>query len=204
MKRITTYFDYKSPYAYLAQADTLALAEREGVELDLLPYTLDIPAYLGRAEVNERKEVVRSERNAHQWRRVIYSYMDCRREANRRGIVLRGTRKIFDSTIAHIAYLFARGHDNIFVFHMQVYEKFWRRELDIEDPLVMTAALEAAGIPGDGFRDYLDRDGPRDLQRMQKAAEDEGVFGVPSYFIEGQHYWGYERLPRVIEHLDSD
>jgi len=203
MKKVTSYFDYKSPYAYLAQADTLALAGREGVELELLPYTLDIPAYLGRAEVNEHKEVVKSERNAHQWRRVRYSYMDCRREANRRGIVLRGTRKIFDSTIAHITYLFAHRHDNVFVFHMQVYTKFWRRELDIEDPLVMAAELETAGIPSDGLKDYLRDEGRRDLQSIQRAAEEAGAFGVPSYFVEDQHYWGYERLARVIEQLEQ-
>jgi hypothetical protein len=41
------------------------------VRVDWLPYTLDTPSYLGSARVNERGEVVESERNAHQWRRVL-------------------------------------------------------------------------------------------------------------------------------------
>ena len=44
--------------------------------LDWLPYTLDIPSYLGSARVDERGEVIEAARNAHQWRRVRYSYMD--------------------------------------------------------------------------------------------------------------------------------
>ena len=40
--------------------------------------------------------VIRAERNAHQWRRVRYLYMDCRRQARRRGLTIRGPRKIWD------------------------------------------------------------------------------------------------------------
>ena len=92
---------------YLAQEASLALPDEFGITLELVPYTLDIPSYLGRAEVDGQGSVMLSERNAHQWRRVRYSYMDCRREANRRGLVIKGTRKIFDSSLAHIGFLFA-------------------------------------------------------------------------------------------------
>ena len=39
-------------------------------------------------------------RNAHQWRRVRYSYMDCRGHARKRGLIILGTRKIWDSSLA--------------------------------------------------------------------------------------------------------
>ena len=86
-REVVHYFDYKSPYAYLAQQATFALADLPGVALRLVPYTLDIPAFLGRAEVDEEGRVLSQERNAHQWRRVRYVYMDCRREARPRGSV---------------------------------------------------------------------------------------------------------------------
>src|SRR5215467_12006756 len=50
--------------------------------------------------VDENGRVIEEERNAHQWRRVRYSYMDCRRQARKRGLIIRGPRKIWDSTIA--------------------------------------------------------------------------------------------------------
>src|ERR1043166_5022690 len=87
--RIRVYSDYKSPYAYLAKDPAYDLARETGVTLEWLPYTLDIPAYLGSAKLDTGGNVVEQSRNAHQWRRVKYSYMDCRREANRRGLTIR-------------------------------------------------------------------------------------------------------------------
>jgi hypothetical protein len=68
--------DYKSPYAFLAKDLIYELEDRFDVHLEWLPYTLDIPSYLGSARLDERGEVIESNRNAHQWRRVRYSYMD--------------------------------------------------------------------------------------------------------------------------------
>ena len=83
-KTLTLYIDYKSPYAYLAKEPAYRLERETGVAIDWLPYILDIPAYLGSAKVDAEGRVLEQDRNAHQWRRVKYSYMDVRREANRR------------------------------------------------------------------------------------------------------------------------
>ncbi len=78
-RTLTAYIDLKSPYAYLAIEPTRRLARRCGVALDWLPYTLDIPSYLGSAKVDETGQVIEQDRSPHQWRRVKYSYMDVRR-----------------------------------------------------------------------------------------------------------------------------
>ena len=89
-RTVTVYIDFKSPYAYLAKGPAYELERDYPVRLDWLPYVLDIPSFLGSARVDESGRVVESERNAHQWRRVRYSYMDCRRQAQKRGLVIRG------------------------------------------------------------------------------------------------------------------
>ena len=73
---ITVYSDYKSPYAYLAKDLAYELERDFPVRLDWLPYVLDIPSFLGSARVDGERRVVEEARNAHQWRRVRYSYMD--------------------------------------------------------------------------------------------------------------------------------
>ena len=83
------FIDYKSPYAYLAVEPAYRLEAETGVAFDWQPYTLDIPAYLGDATVDADGRILEENRNEHQWRRVKYSYMDCRREANRRATVER-------------------------------------------------------------------------------------------------------------------
>lgn len=201
---VTSYFDYKSPYAYLAQADTFALASDLGATLELIPYTLDIPAYLGSARTDDDGTVIEQSRNSHQWRRVRYSYMDCRREANRRGLTVRGPRKIFDSRTAHIGFLFITDPEAQRRYHDAVYEQFWRRELDIENAELVAAQIVAAGWDAAGFETYLAGTGPVQLDTLQRQAEDAGVFGVPSYLVGSELFWGAERLERVRERLAGE
>ena len=200
--KLVHYFDYKSPYAYLAQEATFDLAERTGADLDVLPYSLHIPDFLGSAEVDANGRVLAQSRNEHQWRRVRYSYMDCRREANRRGLTIRGPRKIFDSSVSHIGFLWAKEQSGGFrTYHDTVYEKFWRRELDIEDPDTIERTLSECGVETEGFRAYLEADGPKRLEEVKREADAKGVFGVPGYLVGDELFWGAERLERVAERL---
>ncbi len=199
--KLIHYFDYKSPYAFLAQEGTFALADRAGAELDVLPYSLHIPDFLGAAEVDAEGRVLSQSRNEHQWRRVRYSYMDCRREANRRGLTIRGPRKIFDSTCSHVGFLWAKERGGFRPYHDTVFERFWRRELDIEDPAIIEDTLAASGVEVRGFRDYLGHEGPRRLEEIRQDAEAKGVFGVPGYLVGEELFWGAERLDRIAERL---
>ena len=75
-RTVTIYIDYKSPYAYLAKDLAYTLERDCPVRLDWLPWVLDIPSFLRSARVDDSGRVIENERNAHQWRRVQYSYMD--------------------------------------------------------------------------------------------------------------------------------
>jgi 2-hydroxychromene-2-carboxylate isomerase len=198
------YIDYKSPYAYLAKDPAYDLARDTGVAIDWLPYTLDIPAFLGSAAVDASGVVVEQNRNAHQWRRVRYSYMDVRREANRRGLTIRGPRKVFDSTLANIGLLFAKRHNVFRAYNDTVFERFWTHELDIEDRSAMTEVLRGAGADVSGFDAFANGEGRDELLRIQEAAEAAGVFGVPSFLLDnGELFWGREHLPRLREILSA-
>ena len=109
MRRVTVYTDYKSPYAYLAKDLAYELERDFPVRLEWLPYVLDIPSFLGSARVDADGGVLEENRTEHQWRRVRYSYMDCRRQARRRGLVIRGPQKIWDSALAAIGSLALAG-----------------------------------------------------------------------------------------------
>jgi 2-hydroxychromene-2-carboxylate isomerase len=199
---LTVYTDYKSPYAYLAKDLAYDLARDLPVRLDWRPYILDIPSYLGSARLDADGTVLEEDRNPHQWRRVRYSYMDCRRQARQRGLTIRGTRKIWDSTLAAAGMLFAQQHgDAIFRrYHDTVFERFWRRELDIESPDVLTAILSEAGA--DGSRFLAEAQALcSDVASISRAAEADGVFGVPTFVLGGEIYWGREHLPDIRQRL---
>ena len=94
---IDFYIDITSPYASLALDPAIKIFDQLGLQWNILPYTLDIADYLGSATVNNQGKIISSNRTAHQWRRVKYSYMDCRRMANLQGKTILGTQKIWDT-----------------------------------------------------------------------------------------------------------
>jgi 2-hydroxychromene-2-carboxylate isomerase len=202
-RTVTVYFDYKSPYAFLAKDPAYELRRDFPVELDWLPYTLDIPSFLGSARVDDSGRVIEEQRNAHQWRRVRYSYMDCRRQARKRGLVIRGPQKIWDSSLASRGMLYAKRQGDAILrrYHDAVFGRFWKRELDIEDPDVVRAVLAEAGADAAGFPAYLMGEGREELERVCRAAEAIGVFGVPTFVLDGELFWGREHLPDIREIL---
>jgi 2-hydroxychromene-2-carboxylate isomerase len=194
--KITVYTDYKSPYAYLANGPIFHLAEEMSVALVWRPYVLDIPKYLGSALVDAAGNVLEEDRNPHQWRRVRYSYMDCRRQARKQGLTIRGTRKIWDSNLAAAGMLWAqRSGEAVFRrYHEAVFERFWRRELDIESVPAIAAILNEAGASG--FAAWADQ-GRTEVAKIVAEAEAQGVFGVPTFIVNDELFWGREHLPDI-------
>jgi len=196
---LVVYLDVKSPYAFIAKDPTRALAARLGVSVEWRPLTLNIPSYLGSARLDKSGRVVESRRSAGQWSSVRYAYRDARRYARLQGYTLRGTEKIWDTSLVHMAFLWAKrqGDEPLERFLDDVYERFWRRELDVEDAVVLVDCLRRAGADAVGFEDYARGPGRAEHDEMQAAVFDAGIFGVPSYLVDGELYFGREHLPSV-------
>lgn len=193
---LTVYIDYKSPYAYLAMEPTRALARGFNLDITWRPYSLQIQDYLGEVDT----------RNSHQWRRVKYSYMDARRMANERGLIVLGPQKLFDSTVSHVGMLYAEddGTEVQDRYHNIVFERFFKRDLNIEDPEAIAKVLLEAGATVNNFQDILESEGRARLDSVLKDAEDRlGIFGVPTYVIGNEIFWGGDRIPQVRRYLEQ-
>ncbi len=188
---IVLYSDYKSPYAYLAKEPAYGLAEGFDVRLIWRPYTLDIPSYLDATE----------QRTAHNWRKVRYAYMDARRIANTRGLTVRGPKKIFDSSIAAIGMLYAQARGAFRAYNDITFERFWKRELDIEDRDAIAAVLAEAGCEASGFADFVAGAGRAEHDKIMAEAEALGVFGVPTFVLDGELFWGGDRIDWLKQRL---
>lgn len=199
---LIVYVDVKSPYAFVAIEPTLRLERELGMEFDWRPLTLDIPSYLGSARKKEGK-VVESNRSPTQWLGIKYAYKDARRYAERQGHMLKGTEKIWDSSIINIAILWvmAKARANLGVFFSVVYPAFWRRELDVEDLHVVVAALADAGVESQGFVEYQAGEGRTLHDQLMGELHEAGIYGVPSY-VFGEHIlFGREHLPYIRWYL---
>src|ERR1700733_1436800 len=188
------YYDYKSPFTYLAMEPAYALEKTHRVRLRFLPLEIDIRAAFG-GELEERPE--------RQWNRVRYLYLDARRYANERGLTIRGPQKIFDSKLSLISGLYADHNGKFRQYSDRVFERFFKRELNIEDSQALGGVLTEVGLDPADFRKYAEADGPSDFDKARAEAERDTVFGVPSFIVDGEPFWGNDRADWVVKKLDA-
>jgi 2-hydroxychromene-2-carboxylate isomerase len=187
-KKVDLWLDLRSPYSFLAKDPAYALERDFDAELRLRPFGLNI---MGAVNLNDPEAVARG------LRRIKYLYTDARRFANQRGITLLGPKKIFDQTLAHLAWLYAdkSGHGRALID--LAYPRFFKRELDYEDKNAMVTLLQDAGVDVAGFDAYAASAGREELKRHQAEAEQQGVFAVPTFVIDGELFWGQDRMDFV-------
>ena len=191
---IKLYYDYKSPFTYLAMQPMYDLEQAYRITLRYLPLELNVKGAFG-GNLDQRDE-----RN---WRKVRYLYLDARRYANARGLVIRGPQKIFDSRLSLMSGMWADRHGKFRPYSDRVFERFFKRELDIEDGSALAKVMTGVGLDAAGFTKYILNDGPRELQAAAEEAERDGAFGVPTMILAGEPFWGNDRVEWIAKKLDT-
>jgi len=188
MDTLKLYFDYKSPFAYLAAEPAFALPERYAIELRWIPFLLRLKAPGQRSIYSDWK--------------AQYSYMDARRWANRRGgLMIKGPLKVYDSAPALIGGLFAQRGGFFRPYSEQVWTRFFRRELEIDLPERIAALVDELGHSADDYLAYAAGDGTATLDACLAEAHADRIFGVPIFVFRDERFWGYDRMPLLEERL---
>jgi 2-hydroxychromene-2-carboxylate isomerase len=187
-EELKLYFDYKSPYAYLAAQPAFELPDRYAVDVRWIPFLLRIKG--------------KGERSVYSEWKVRYSYLDARRWANRRGgFAIRGPRKIYDSAPSLIGGLFAIRHGFFRAYTDAVFARFFDRRLEIDEPDAIAALIAELGGKEAAFREYLGGEGAQQLEAGIDEAHVDQVFGVPIFALRGELFWGHDRIPLLEERL---
>jgi 2-hydroxychromene-2-carboxylate isomerase len=187
-RAIDLWLDLRSPYSFLAKDPAYALETEFGVALRLRPFSLEIA---GAVNLNDPAAMARG------LRKIKYLYADARRFANPRGITLLGPKKIFDQKLVHLAWLYAEKSGRGRALVDLAYPRFFKRELDYEDRGAIDALLKEAGVDPAGFETFVAGEGPDELAAHQAEAEKQGVFAVPTFVVDGELFWGQDRLDFV-------
>jgi 2-hydroxychromene-2-carboxylate isomerase len=185
---VKLYFDYKSPFAYLAMAPAFALPGRFAIELRWIPYLLRIKG--------------KGERSVYSEWKVRYSYLDARRIANGRGgFPIRGPRKVYDSTPALIGGLFAQGGGFFPAYTEAVFSRFFEHRLEIDDPAAVGRLIEELGSSAADYQGFLKGDGARAFEACLAEGERDHIFGVPIFVFRDEPFWGQDRIPLLEQRL---
>jgi 2-hydroxychromene-2-carboxylate isomerase len=187
-KQIEFFYDYLSPFSYLADSQLPALAQRTGAEIVYRPVLMGA---IMKATGNAGPLGVQGKAN--------YNVADFQRWARRYGLAAQFSPHFPFNTIRVLrGAIAAQQHGRFAMFHSAAFRAIWEQGQDLskEDALqrILTEAeIESALIEGDDVKNQL-------RANMDEAVR-RGAFGVPAIFVNNELFWGNDRLEFVEEAL---
>lgn len=194
VKTIDFYFDYLSPFAYLASLAIPSVCERHRAELRLRPVLfaglLNHWGQRGPAEIPPK---------------ALYAFRACLRHASQHGIPFRSPKyHPFNPLTALRATIATETAVDRLRAMNALYELGWARSGDPGDPVEIRDALTAAGLDG---RALLERAGSPDikleLKRETEQAIARGVFGIPTMIVDDELFWGLDQIQYLELYLEG-
>lgn len=183
MKKVNFYFDFISPYTYLASTQLAALSTEYGVIFEWLP--VNLPKLMKQAG-NVSPVSIKS--------KAIYSLRDLKRWAAYLDVPFKLIRPgSFDSRPALRIAGALQGEDRS-VFCMAVFEALWSGSVDPTRDDWLVTLFEKARLP----KAWLAL-ASGDLEQYTEKALKAGVFGVPTFILHGK---GRPEMFFGIDHMD--
>ena len=187
-KDVWVFFNYRSPYCYLATHRMWSIEDTHGGNLVFKP----LGGWTGRSPP-ERAKV-----------KMPISRQDVRRWAKRMKVPCVPPPATTDPTKAALVALVAIERGLIRPYTNAVMRKEWTEGQDIGDPNVLVPVATSVGLEKAEIMSAFD-DPARHAQLDENAqlAAERGIFGVPTFVIEDEVFWGQDRIDFVEEYLDE-
>lgn len=193
-------FDFASPNAYLSYHVLREVAERQRVELVLTPVLL---GGLFKLTNNQAPMLAFGEVKG----KLEYDMLETQRFIEAHGL----NKFVFNPHFPINTITLMRGF--IAAQEMGVVEQYveanlsamWEQGLNMGDPEVAAGVWQSAGLDAAGLAEAIQTQPVKDalLQNTQQAA-DRGAFGVPTFFVGDEMFFGKERIIQIEQMLQSN
>ncbi|MDP3241396.1 MAG: 2-hydroxychromene-2-carboxylate isomerase [Reyranella sp.] len=182
------YFDYGSPYSYLADTQVEAIARRTGATLVRKPMLL---GGVFKATGNHSP--------AELPQKSAWSGFDMPMWARHYGVPFQRNPFFPVNTLALMRGAAAAQLDGLFErYHPAVFKAMWVEGRNLNDMKEVAAVLTAAGLDAPKFGARIqDQDVKDRLKATTEEAVARGVFGAPTCFVDKMMFFGNDRLPFV-------
>ncbi len=194
---IDYYFSLVSPWAYIGHAPFMDIVQRHGAEVNYKP------VFLGRVFAETGGLPLAQRHPARQRYRIL----ELQRWREKRGLSFNITPKHwpFDVNLADrfVIAINATGK-NPDAFLRRAYAAVWEEERNLGDPLVLTELAEQAGFDSSSLMDVATGSTTEAIYALNlENAIAADVFGSPAYVLEGEVFWGQDRLDLLADALAS-
>jgi 2-hydroxychromene-2-carboxylate isomerase len=189
------YYDYGSPYSYLADTQIEAIAKRAGASLVRKPMLL---GGVFKATGNASPMTVAPKSK--------WSAFDIPMWARHYGVPFKPNPFFPINTLALMRGAAAAQIDGDFErYHPALYKAMWVDGRNLNDMAEVAAVLSEAGLDASRIGSRIQ---DQDVKDRLKATTDEavarGVFGAPTSFVGDMMFFGNDRLPFVEMALKGD
>lgn len=199
MRRTVDYFfATMSPWAYLGHERFVRIAHAAQAEVRVRPMDLGkIFPLSGGLPLGKRAP-----------QRQAYRLVELRRWSEWLGLPLNLHPKHFpvggDPSARLISVVAERdGTEAALRLSGAVLSAVWARELDIADADTLAVLLKEGGLDAARLAQSQADEGQALADAHTQAAIDAGVFGAPAYVIDGELFWGQDRLDFVERRLQA-
>lgn len=193
---IDFYFDFSSPYGYFMAEQIDAAAARHGRSVRWRPYLLGaVYKKLGEQPLPSKPM------------KGAYSVHDFGRSARFYGLQSR-IPDVFPVSTQHAARAFywleAQDAELARRFALDTFRAYFRDNRDISQMVIVLEIAATHGADRVGLETALGADELKAKLRTEcETAIERGVFGSPFVFIDGEPFWGVDRLPQIERWLES-
>ncbi len=197
-KTIELIFDFVSPNAYLIWQPLKALAESHGATIEITPVFLggmhkltgNAPPFIRDAEVKGKND---------------YAMLEMNRFIKKHGLTkFKMNPKFPFNTITLLRMLVALAPEKRVAFIEMLLPPIWEQGLDVTDSETLGTILQDGGF--DAAALFAQTQDPAIKQALidntEKAVE-RGAFGIPTIYVDGEIYFGKERLGQIDEQLSA-
>ncbi|HCO43420.1 MAG TPA: disulfide bond formation protein DsbA [Gammaproteobacteria bacterium] len=183
---ITVFFNFRSPYCYLASKSMFDLLDRFDCHFEWRP----LGGWQGRSSPERAKG------------KLPIARQDVRRWCRRLDIPFNPPPVTTDPTRAGAGSLLAEQQGRLRQYVVEVMHAEWGEGRDIGDLDVLRDAGRRAGLDPDELAAASEDPTLRArLEEYWEQAQTAGVFGVPTFLVGEEIFWGNDRIDFLAEHL---
>lgn len=185
---VDVFFNYRSPYCYLASLQMWTLEDEHGAAFQWYP----LGSWDGRSPPERVKQ------------KLLVVRQDCARWARRLSAPFVPPPAATDGTRAAAGSLLAVERGLLRPYTIAVMHAEWGEGRDIGQLEVLLDAGARAGLDRDELAHAAEDPARRAVLAKNGArAAERGVFGVPTFVVGDELFWGQDRIDFVAEHLMS-
>ena len=190
-KNVTFCFDFGSPYSYLAYNNLNSIREAGG-EVNIMPVLL---GGIFKATGNQPPAAVQ--------KKGEYMFKDINRWSKKLGIPFKMNPYFPILTVPHMRGAVLAQRENILEKYMQVmFEAIWVKAMNLNDQEILTNIAEKSGIDPNQFAEEISSDEIKNkLRENTEFAISKGAFGVPTYYLDDEMFWGIDSVKFLLDGL---